>query len=133
MGWRLDDVGYRFSWLDIKALINCRRDDSALARSFDPEWRWTPTLHVLAGIFDQLAGANSQCAHGAENDRPKPLPRPGGGSGTSGIGRPRCRWTNIGRAEQKDAGSPRRRRREGGRGDRAEVAGTCRIRLRLDA
>lgn len=77
MGWQIDDIGRRISWRDLKAVINQRRDDSALSRSFDPDWRWTPQMHLLAGIFDQLAGANWQRGSGKKKDMPKPLPRPG--------------------------------------------------------
>lgn len=76
MGWRLDDVGRRLSWLDLKAVINLRRDDSALSRSLNPDWRWTLDTQLLAGVADLLAGANWQRG-GGKGERPKPLERPG--------------------------------------------------------
>lgn len=78
MGWTVDDIGGRLSWLDLKAAINFRRDDSALNRSVDPDWRWTIPAHLLAGISDILAGANWQRS-GGKGKRPKPLERPGVG------------------------------------------------------
>ena len=37
---------------------------------------WTHEAHLLAGLFDQLAGANWQRA-GGQGLKPDPLPRPG--------------------------------------------------------
>lgn len=54
------------------------RDTSALIRELEgnESHQWTLTTYLLAGIFDQLAGANWQRG-GGKGSRPKPIPRPG--------------------------------------------------------
>lgn len=50
--------------------------DAAVHVAIDPSLAWSPDMHLLAFIGDQLAIANWQRA-GGKGRRPKPIRRPG--------------------------------------------------------
>lgn len=78
---RLDWLGTEaLSWRDLKVIITQSPQDSAIARSVDPELsQWDLTSHLLAMVGDYLAWiAWSKTTDGEKGRRkPKPIPRPG--------------------------------------------------------
>lgn len=65
------------SWWDLRCLIKYSRDDSALSRLKNENWRWDTHAQLLALQADHLAVANWQRARGKASERPKQIPRPG--------------------------------------------------------
>lgn len=74
--WR-DFPGERTSWADLLVICKQAPQTSALYRAVDPDWRWGLREQLLAAAVDALNGANWQRGQGREQDRPKPIPRPG--------------------------------------------------------
>lgn len=77
-GWRLDDLGVRFTWADLKDFIEHLppSGDSALFRAQHPRtWWWTPMFDFLAAILLGLQQGNWQRG-GGKGPKPEPVKRP---------------------------------------------------------
>lgn len=76
-GYRLADVGVRYSWRDL--LVMVRRfqavPTTATSRSIHGE-RWSVTDQLLAAVVDLLQVGNWQRQKSKSAPRPKPLQRP---------------------------------------------------------
>lgn len=79
LGLRLADLGTpRLTWRDLLVIVRQSPRTSALNRARLGEAAdWGVTDHLLAGVFDLLAGANWQRGGDNKAPRPKPLKRPG--------------------------------------------------------
>lgn len=81
MGLRLDWLSSEaLSWRDLAVIVRQAPQDSAIARSVDPEQSaWKLSDHLLALVGDYLAWiAWSKTSDGEKNrNQPKPIPRPG--------------------------------------------------------
>lgn len=75
MGFTLADIGYRLSWLDIKALFHHRRHDSAVNREFAPQtwFREDPLNQLVAEMIWEGRVANWQRAGSPEESMPQPV------------------------------------------------------------
>lgn len=73
----LGDGTGRLEWRDLYVIITQADEGSPIRRAVDPEGSvWGLSEHLLAVIADALHAANWQRA-GAEDDPPRPIPRPG--------------------------------------------------------
>lgn len=76
-GWRLADVGVRFSWRDL--LVMVRRfqalPSTATSRAIHGE-HWSVTDQLLAAVTDLLQVGNWQRQNKKSAPKPKPLTRP---------------------------------------------------------
>lgn len=75
--WR-DFPNPEFTWRDLLVIVQQAPPTSAVYRAVaGEEWRWGLQEQLLAAAVDALNGANWQRGQGKEQDRPKPIPRPG--------------------------------------------------------
>lgn len=76
-GWRLADVGVRYSWRDLLVMVRAfqRDPETATSQSINgPHWKVRDQL--LAIIADALNWGNWQRAGKRSAPKPKPIPRP---------------------------------------------------------
>jgi hypothetical protein len=77
-GRNLDMLGTAgLSWWDLKCLIKWARQDSALSRLQNEDWRWDLNAQLLASVTDELARVRWKALGQKKSDWPKPVPRPG--------------------------------------------------------
>lgn len=77
IGWRLSDVGSRYSWRDLLVMVRRFQQDPASATSKDIHGEhWKITDQLLAVIVDLLQVGNWQRARKKSAPKPKRLPRP---------------------------------------------------------
>lgn len=88
LGLRLRDLGTeRLTWRDLFVIVRQSPRTTALNRERLGEAAdWSLTEHLLAGVFDLLAGANWQRSGDKHAPRPKPIARPGSKSEGTSLG-----------------------------------------------
>ena len=77
-GWRLADLGYEFTWCDLRDFITNLppSQQSALYRVRHPQsWWWTPDIDFLGAVLTAIQWGNWQRG-GGKGDKPQPVKRP---------------------------------------------------------
>ena len=76
--WRLADLGYSFTWCDLRDFIANLppSHSSALYRVRHPQsWWWTPEIDFLGAVLTAIQWGNWQRG-GGKGDKPQPIKRP---------------------------------------------------------
>ncbi len=87
-GYRLAELGSRFSWRDLLVMVKRWQtlNGSALQQSISGFRAWNVEAQLLAEVVDTLAIGNWQRAGKKTAPRPKPLPRPSDERNSFGAG-----------------------------------------------